>query len=79
LKGQKFQIKSESAKTPKRQNAIKKKNLLDQMEAINPLNHYYNLFCLARLSENVSKVRITFFLFLKIKYTMEQNKQKMTQ
>jgi hypothetical protein len=65
---------------PKRQSAIKKiKNLLDQMEAINPLNHYYNLFCLARLSENISKIHITFFLFLKIKYTMEQNKQKMTQ
>ncbi len=31
------------------QNTIKKiKNLLDQMEAINPLNHYYNLFCLGR-------------------------------
>ena len=41
------------------QYAIKKlKNLLDQMEAINPLNHYYNLFCLGRLSENISKVRI---------------------
>jgi hypothetical protein len=51
------------------QNAIKKilkKNLLDQMEAINPLNHY-NLFCLGRLSENISKVRIIVFLFLKIK------------
>jgi hypothetical protein len=41
------------------QNTIKKKkNLLDQMEAINPLNHYYNLFCLGRLSENISKVLI---------------------
>jgi hypothetical protein len=50
------------------QNAIKKiKNLLDQMEAINPLNHYYNIFCLSRLSENISKVRITVLLFLKIK------------
>ncbi len=50
------------------QNAIKKnKNLLDQMEAINPLNHYYNLFCLGRLSENISKVRIAVLLFLKIK------------
>jgi hypothetical protein len=68
LKGQKFQVKSESAKTPKHQNAIKKKkNLLDQMEAINPLNHYYNLFCLSRLSENISKVRIALLLFLKIK------------
>jgi hypothetical protein len=43
------------------------KNLLDQMEAINPLNHYYNLFCLGRLSENISKVRIAVLLFLKIK------------
>ncbi|CAM6003095.1 unnamed protein product [Sphagnum balticum] len=43
------------------------KNLLDQMEAINPLNHYYNLFCLGKLSENISKVRITLLLFLKIK------------
>jgi hypothetical protein len=49
------------------QNAIKKKNLLNQMEAINPLNHYYNLFCLGRLSENISKVRIAVLLFLKIK------------
>ncbi len=50
------------------QNTIKKiKNLLDQMEAINPLNHYYNLFCLGRLSENISKVRIAVLLFLKIK------------
>jgi hypothetical protein len=57
-----------SLKVPKRQNAIKKiKNLLDQMEAINPLNHYYNLFCLGRLSENISKVRIALLLFLKIK------------
>jgi hypothetical protein len=24
------------------------------MEPINPLNHYYNLFCLGRLSENVA-------------------------
>ncbi len=31
------------------------------MEAINPLNHYYNLFCLGRLSENISKVRCNFF------------------
>ncbi len=37
------------------------------MEAINPLNHYYNLFCLGRLSENISKVRIAVLLFLKIK------------
>ncbi len=50
------------------QNTIKKiKNLLDQMEAINPLNHYYNLFCLGRLSENISKVHIAVLLFLKIK------------
>ncbi len=49
------------------QNAIKKKNLLNQMEAINPLNHYYNLFCLGRLSENISKVHIAVLLFLKIK------------
>ncbi len=50
------------------QNAIKKiKNLLNQMEAINPLNHYYNLFCLGRLSENISIVRIAVLLFLKIK------------
>jgi hypothetical protein len=50
------------------QNAIKKiKNLLNQMEAIKPLNHYYNLFCLGRLSENISKVRIVVLLFLKIK------------
>ncbi len=50
------------------QNAIKKiKNLLDQMEAINPLNHYYNLYCISRLSENISKVRIAVLLFLKIK------------
>jgi hypothetical protein len=50
------------------QNAIKKiKNLLNQMEAINPLNHYYNLFCLGRLSENINKVRIAVLLFLKIK------------
>jgi hypothetical protein len=50
------------------QNTIKKiKNLLDQMEAINPLNHYYNIFCLGRLSENISKVRIAVLLFLKIK------------
>jgi hypothetical protein len=41
------------------QNAIKKKkNLLDQMEAINPLNHYYNLFCLGMI----------FILFLKNTY-----------
>jgi hypothetical protein len=43
------------------------KNILDQMEAINPLNHYYNIFCLGRLSENSSKVHITLLLFLKIK------------
>jgi hypothetical protein len=50
------------------QNAIKKiKSLLNQMEAINPLKHYYNLFCLGRLSENISKVCITVLLFLKIK------------
>jgi hypothetical protein len=50
------------------QNAIKKiKNLLDQMEAINPLNHYYNVYCLGRLSENINKVRIAVLLFLKIK------------
>jgi hypothetical protein len=50
------------------QNAIKKlKNLLDQMEAINPLNHYYNLYCLGRLSENINKARIALLLFLKIK------------
>jgi hypothetical protein len=53
---------------PKRQSAIKKlKNLLDQMEAINPLNHYYNIFCLGRLNENIKKVCITSLLFLKIK------------
>ncbi len=51
------------------QNAIKKKkkNLLDQMEAINPLKHYYNLYCLGRLSENINKVCIAVLLFLKIK------------
>jgi hypothetical protein len=50
------------------QNTIKIKiNLLDQMEAINPLNHYYNLFCLSRLNENISKVHIAVLLFLKIK------------
>jgi hypothetical protein len=50
------------------QNTIKKIiSLLDQIEAINPLNHYYNLFCLGRLSENISKVRIVVLLFLKIK------------
>jgi hypothetical protein len=37
------------------------------MEAINPLNHYYNLFFLGRPSENISKVRIALLLFLKIK------------
>ncbi len=37
------------------------------MEAINPLNHYYNLYCLGRLSENINKVRIAVLLFLKIK------------
>jgi hypothetical protein len=46
------------------QNAIRKlKNLLDQMEAINPLNH----FCIGRLSENISKVCIAVLIFLKIK------------
>jgi hypothetical protein len=49
------------------QYAIKKKNLLDQTEAINPLNHYYNLFFLGRLSENIKKLRIAVLLFLKIK------------
>jgi hypothetical protein len=49
------------------QNPIKKKNLLDQMETINPLNHYYNIYCLGRLSENINKVRIAVLLFLKIK------------
>ncbi len=50
------------------QNAIKKiKFFKNQMEAINPLNHYYNQFCLGRLSENISKVRIAVLLFLKIK------------
>jgi hypothetical protein len=53
--------------------------LLDQMEVINPLNHYYNLFCLSILSENISKVRIIVLLFLKMNYTMEHNRQKMTQ
>ncbi len=43
------------------------KNVLDQMEAINPLNHYYNLYCLGRLSENINKVRIAVLLFLKNK------------
>ncbi len=37
------------------------------MEVINPLNHYYNLFFLGRLSEDISKVRIALLLFLKIK------------
>ncbi len=37
------------------------------MEAINPLKHYYNLFCLSILSENINKVRIAVLLFLKIK------------
>ncbi len=37
------------------------------MEAINPLNHYYNLYCLGRLNENINKVRIAVLLFLKIK------------
>jgi hypothetical protein len=50
------------------QNAMKKmKNVLDQMEAINPLNHSYNLHCLGRLSENINKVRIPVLLFLKNK------------
>jgi hypothetical protein len=45
------------------QNAIKKiKNLLDQMEAINPLNHYYNLFCLGRLSEKAAVALLLPFL-----------------
>ncbi len=47
-----------------------KKNILNQMEAINPLNHYYNLFCLNRLNVNITNSKI---------YTMEQNRQKMTQ
>jgi hypothetical protein len=37
------------------------------MEAINPLNHYYNIYCLIRVSENINKVCITVLLFLKIK------------
>jgi hypothetical protein len=37
------------------------------MKAINPLNHYYNLYYLGRLSENINKVRISVLLFLKIK------------
>ncbi len=50
------------------QNAMKKmKNVLDQMEAINPINHYYNIYCLGRLSENINKVRIAVLLFLKYK------------
>jgi len=49
----------------KRHKKIKKN--LDQMEAINPLNHYYNLYCLGRLSKNINKVRIALLLFLKIK------------
>ncbi len=50
------------------QNTMKKmKNVLDQMEAINPLNHYYNLYCLGRLSENINKVRIAVLLFLTTK------------
>jgi hypothetical protein len=56
-----FAMSSNSQNTIKK----KKKNLLDQMEAINPLNHYYNLFCPG--SENISKVRIAVLLFLKIK------------
>jgi hypothetical protein len=36
------------------------------MEAINSFNHYYNLFCLSILSENI-KIRIAVLLFLKIK------------
>jgi hypothetical protein len=53
------------------QYAIKKiKNLLDQMEAINPLNHYYNLFCLGRLSENISKVRIAVLLFTRVLFSL---------
>jgi hypothetical protein len=50
------------------QNAMKKmKSVLDQMEAINPLNHYYNLYCLGKLSENINKVQIAVLLFLKNK------------
>jgi hypothetical protein len=50
------------------QNAMKKmKNVLDQMEAINPINHYYNLYYIGRLSENINKVRIAVLLFLKNK------------
>jgi hypothetical protein len=50
------------------QNAMKKmKNVLDRMEAINPINHYYNLYCLGRLNENINKPRITVLLFLKYK------------
>ncbi len=37
------------------------------MEAINPHNHYYNLYDLGRLSENINKIRIAVLLFLKIK------------
>ncbi len=37
------------------------------MEAINPLNHYYNLYYLGRPSENINKIHIVVLLFLKIK------------
>jgi hypothetical protein len=37
------------------------------MEVINPLNHYYNLYYLGKLSENINKIRIAVLLFLKIK------------
>ncbi len=49
------------------------------MEAINPLNHYYNLYYLGRLSENINKIRITVLLFLKIKLHNGANRQQMTQ
>jgi hypothetical protein len=32
------------------------------MEAINPLNHYYNLFCLGRLNEKAAVVLLLPFL-----------------
>jgi hypothetical protein len=32
------------------------------MEAINPLNHYYNLFCLGRLSEKAAVALLLPFL-----------------
>ncbi len=37
------------------------------MEAINPLNYYYNLYYLGKLSENINKIRIAVLLFFKIK------------